>query len=98
MVSKRWFDGCRPRSSRTCWCKEARALHKDMLEFARKANRKAQETWKTGSKDGWIELTAAAEGRVPRRASSGIDAKIVQEFPQVKEMLDLVRRKANELR
>jgi hypothetical protein len=77
--------------------KEARDLHKDLLEFARNANKTAQDTWTNATKDGWIELTAAEKAAFRDRIS-GIDTKIVQEFPQVKETLDLVRRKANELR
>jgi TRAP-type C4-dicarboxylate transport system substrate-binding protein len=96
VVSKRWFDSLPP-ATQQALVKEARGLHKEMLEFTREANRKAQDVWKAGSKDGWIELTA--EQRAAFRARiEGIDAKIMQDFPQVKEMLELVRRKANELR
>ena len=96
VVSKRWFDSLAP-ATQQALVKEARALHKEMLEFTREANQKAQEVWKAGSKDGWIELTA--EQRAAFRARiEGIDAKIMQDFPQVKEMLELVRRKASDLR
>jgi len=96
VVSKRWFDAL-PAATQQALTREARALHKDMLEFAREANLKAQAAWKAGSKDGWIELTAD-ERAAFRARIEGIDTKIMQDFPQVKEMLELVRRKASALR
>ena len=70
VVSKRWFDCAAAGDAAERWCKEARALHKEMLEFTRAANQKAQETWKAGSKDGWIELTPEQRAAF-RRASKG---------------------------
>jgi TRAP-type transport system periplasmic protein len=96
VVSKRWFDGLPP-TTQQALVKEARGLHKDMLEFARGAHQRAEATWKANAKDGWIELTPEQRAAFRQRVE-GIDAKIVQEHPQVKEMLELVRRKAAQLR
>ena len=96
VVSKRWYDSLTPSVQQTL-TREARALHGEMLAFTREANQKAQETWKAGSKDGWIELTPAQRDAFRARIE-GIDAKIVQDFPAVKEMLELVRRKSSDLR
>jgi TRAP-type C4-dicarboxylate transport system substrate-binding protein len=96
VVSKRWFDAL-PQATQQTLVKEARALHPEMLEFARAADQKAQETWKAGAKDGWIELTPEQRNAFRQRIE-GIDGKITQDFPQVKDMLDLVRRKAAQLR
>ena len=96
MVSKRWFDSLPP-AQQQALVQESRALHKDLLEFVRKSVATSQETWKRETKDGWIELTPA-EKTAFRDRIIGIDDKIVQDYPQVKDMLALVRRKADALK
>lgn len=96
VVSKRWFDGL-PAAQQQVLVNEARALNNETLAVSKELLAKAQETWKAGSKDGWIELTPEQKAAFRARVE-GVDAKILQEHPQVKDMLTLVRARAAALR
>ena len=69
----------------------------ELLEVAKAANEKAIEAWKVGSKDGWIELTDAERAAFRTRIESA-DAQVVAKNPQVKDLLALLRQKAQSLK
>ncbi len=96
IINKRWLDGLPPNVRRAV-VEEGRALHAELLEVTKQANAAAEATWKERTKDGWIELTAT-ERAAFRSRLEGIDARIVQEHPSVKELIELLRRKSRELR
>lgn len=96
LVGKRWLESL-PANVQRAIVEEARALHPELLAVTKQANQAAEAAWKAGSKDGWIELTPEQRAAFRNRVE-GIDSKIVEQYPQVKEMLELVRRKAKELR
>ncbi len=96
IINKRWLEGQPPEIQRAV-VEEARALHAELLDFTKQANAAAEATWKAQTKDGWIDLTADQRA-VFRGRLDGIDAKIAQEYPTVKDLVDLLRSKSKTLR
>lgn len=96
LVSKRWFDRLPPDLQKAI-VEEGKAVQAELLDVAKAANEKAIEAWKTGSKDGWIELTDAERAAFRTRIESA-DAQVVAKNPQVKELLALLRQKAQSLK
>jgi tripartite ATP-independent transporter DctP family solute receptor len=95
-VSKKWFDGLPPDLQKIV-VEEGRAVHAELLEWGKDFNRAAVNLWKEKTKDGWIELTP--EQRAAFRARmEGVDGKVAQDVPGIKEWLDLLRAKAKALR
>ena len=95
-VNKRWLDGL-PASLKQVVLDEGRAIQAEILDVAKEKIGAAEAIWKQGSKDGWIELTA--EQRQAFRARlEGVDARVIQENPSVKDLVELLRRKSRELR
>jgi hypothetical protein len=76
---------------------EGRAVQAEMLEVAKEKVATAEATWKEQTKDGWLELTPEQRAAFRSRLE-GVDARIVQDHPSVKELVDLLRRKSRELR
>jgi TRAP-type C4-dicarboxylate transport system substrate-binding protein len=96
IINKKWLDGLPPEVRRAV-LEEGRAVHAELLEVTKQANASAEATWKSATKDGWIELTAEQRATFRSRLE-GIDARIAQEQPAVKELVDLLRKKSRELR
>lgn len=95
VVSKRWFDRL-PADMQKAIVEEGKAVQAELLDVSKQANDRAIEAWKTGSKDGWIELTEAERAAFRKRIES-TDAQVVAKHPQIKELLSLLRRKAQAL-
>jgi TRAP-type C4-dicarboxylate transport system substrate-binding protein len=96
VVSKRWFDGLPPNAQKAL-VEEGKAVHDELLAVSKQAHEKAIATWKAGSKDGWIELTDT-ERAAFRTRIGGTDAKVIEKHPQVKELLGLLRERAQALK
>jgi len=95
-VSKKWFDALPPDLQKIV-VEEGRAVHPEMLEWTKDFYKTAVNLWKEKTKDGWVELNP--EQRAAFRARmEGVDAKVAQEVPGIKEWLDLLRAKAKVLR
>ncbi len=95
-VSKKWFDGLPPDIQKIV-VEEGRAIHGELLAWAKDFYRGAVDVWKEKTKDGWIELTSEQRA-VFRARLEGVDARIAQDVPGIKEWLDLLRAKAKALR
>ena len=95
-VSKKWFDSL-PADLQHVMLEEARAIQPELLEWTKNFFRTAETVWKEKTKDGWIELTPEQRAAF-RQRFEGVDAKVAQEVPGLKEWLDLLRAKARALR
>jgi len=95
-VNKRWLDGL-PAAVKTAVLDEGRAIQPEILDVAKEKIAAAETTWKQGSKDGWLDLTAD-QRQAFRNRLEGVDARVIQENPAVKDLVELLRRKSKELR
>jgi TRAP-type transport system periplasmic protein len=95
-VNKRWLDAL-PANVRQVVLDEGRAIQAEILDVAKEKIAAAEATWKQGSKDGWIDLTAE-QRQAFRNRLEGVDARVIQENPAVKDLVELLRRKSKELR
>jgi TRAP-type C4-dicarboxylate transport system substrate-binding protein len=96
IINKKWLDAL-PASVQKAVIEEGRAVMPELLEVAKAATADAEATWKAQTRDGWIDLTADQRAAFRSRLE-GIDARIVQEHPTAKELIELLRRKSKELR
>jgi len=96
VVSKKWLDGLPPDLQKIV-VEEGRAVHAELLEWGKDFNRAAVNLWKEKTKDGWIELTSEQRAAF-RSRMEGVDARVAQDVPGIKEWLDLLRAKAKALR
>ncbi len=95
-VNKRWLDGLPP-AVKSALLDEGRAIQPEILDVAKEKIAAAETTWKQGSKDGWIDLSAD-QRQAFRNRLEGVDARVIQENPAVKDLVELLRRKSKELR
>ena len=95
-VNKRWLDALPPAVKQAA-LDEGRAIQPEILDVAKEKIAAAETTWKQGSKDGWIDLTAD-ERQAFRNRLEGVDSRVIQENPAVKELVELLRKKSRELR
>jgi TRAP-type C4-dicarboxylate transport system substrate-binding protein len=95
-VNKRWLDGLPPNVKQAV-LDEGRAIQAEILDVAKEKIAAAETTWKQGSKDGWIDLTAE-QRQAFRNRLEGVDARVIQENPTVKDLVELLRKKSKELK
>ena len=95
-VSRKWLDGL-PADIQRAVLEEGRAVHAELLDWTKNFYQAAVNVWKEKTKEGWVELTAEQHA-VFRERLEGVDAKVAQEIPAIKEWLDLLRAKAKTLR
>jgi TRAP-type C4-dicarboxylate transport system substrate-binding protein len=95
-VNKRWLDALPPAVKQAA-LDEGRAIQPEILDVAKEKIAAAETTWKQGSKDGWIDLTAD-ERQAFRNRLEGVDSRVIQENPAVKDLVEFLRRKSKELR
>ena len=95
-VNKRWLDALPPAVKQAA-LDEGRAIQPEILDVAKEKIAAAETTWKQGSKDGWIDLTPE-QRQAFRNRLEGVDARVIQENPAVKDLVELLRRKSKELR
>ena len=95
-INKKWLEGLPPNVQKAV-VEEGRAVQAELLEVAKQATADAEATWKAQTKDGWIDLTADQRAAFRHRLE-GIDGRIFQEHPAVKDLIELLRRKSRELR
>ena len=91
-VSKKWFDGLPP-DVRQAVLEEGRAVHAELLDWTKNFYQTAVNVWKEKAKDGWVDLTAEQRA-VFRQRLDGVDARVAQEVPGIKEWLDTLRASA----
>lgn len=96
LVNKRWLDGLPP-NVRKAVLDEARAVQPDLIEVSRQMEVNAVAAWKQAAPDGWTDLTPEQKNAFRARLE-GIDAKVLQENPGAREMVEFVRRKAQALK
>jgi TRAP-type C4-dicarboxylate transport system substrate-binding protein len=94
MVSKKWYDGL-PADLQKAVEEEGTAAQAELLPWTKNFYGEAVKVWKEKTKDGWIELTAEQRAAFHSRLE-GVDAKVAQEIPGVKEWLDLLRAKSKQ--
>jgi len=95
-VNKRWLDALPPAVKQAA-LDEGRAIQPEILDVAKEKIAAAENTWKQGSKDGWIDLSAE-ERQAFRNRLEGVDGRVIQENPAVKDLVELLRKKSRELR
>ena len=95
-VNKRWLDALPPAVKQAA-LDEGRAIQPEILDVAKEKIAAAETTWKQGSKDGWTDLSAD-ERQAFRNRLEGVDGRVVQENPAVKDLVELLRKKSRELR
>ena len=95
-ISKKWFDGL-PADFQRAVLKEAPAANAEILDWAKNFYQTAVTVWKEKAKDGWIDLTAEQRATF-RTRFEGVDAKVAEQVPGIKEWLDLLRARARALR
>jgi TRAP-type C4-dicarboxylate transport system substrate-binding protein len=96
IANKRWVDGLPPNVKQAV-LDEGRAVQAELLEVAKAKIAASEATWKAQTRDGWIELTAEQRAAFKSRLE-GVDARIVQDNPTVKDMVELLRKRTKELR
>ena len=96
LANKKWFESLPPNVQKALR-DEARAVQPELIEVSRQMEVNAVAAWKENTKDGWMELTPG-EKNAFRSRFEGVDAKVIQENPAAKEMIEFVRRKARELK
>ena len=96
LANKKWLESLPPNVQKAL-LEEARAVQPELIEVSRQMEVTAAATWKEHAKDGWMDLTPAQK-QAFRSRFEGIDAKVVQEHPAAKEMVEFVRRKARDLK
>jgi TRAP-type C4-dicarboxylate transport system substrate-binding protein len=94
-VSKRWFDGL-PADIQKIVVEETRAIQAEILAWGKDFNRAAVAIWKDKTKDGLVELTPEQRATF-RSRMEGVDVKVAQDVPGIKEWLDLLRARAKAL-
>ncbi len=93
-VSKKWYDGL-PADLQQVVVEEGRAVHAELLPWTKEFHNGAARVWKERASEGWIELTAEQRAAF-RQRMEGVDEKVAQEVPGVKEWLDLLRAKSKQ--
>ncbi len=93
-VSKKWYDGLPPDFQKAV-VEEGRADHIALLDWTKNFYNEAVQVWKEKTKDGWIELTAEQRAAF-RQRMEGVDEKVAQQVPGLKEWLDLLRAKSKQ--
>jgi len=91
-VSKKWFDAQPPEIQRAI-LEETRAVHAELLDWTKNFYQTAVNTWKEKTKEGWIELTADQRTAFQKQLE-GVDGKVAQEVPALREWLDFVCARA----
>lgn len=94
MVSKKWYDGLPPDLQQAV-VEEGRADHAELLAFAKNHFNQSATTWEEKTKDGLIELTPEQRAAF-RKRTEGVEEKVAEQFPVLKEWLELVRAKAKQ--
>jgi len=93
-VSKKWYDTL-PADLQKAVLEAGPAVHAELLDWAKNFYNEAVKLWKEKTKDGWIELTPEQRAAFHQRMQ-GVDEKVAQQLPGVKEWLDLLRAKAKQ--
>lgn len=95
-VNKKWLDGLPPNVKQAV-LDEGRAIQAEILGVAKEKITAAETIWRTQTKDGWIELTPE-QRQAFRNRLEGVDARVIQDNPTVKDLVDLLRAKSKELK
>jgi TRAP-type C4-dicarboxylate transport system substrate-binding protein len=95
-ISKKWFDGL-PADIQRAVLEEGQAVQAELLDWTKNFYQRMETVWKEKAKEGWIELTAEQQS-VFRKRLEGVDAKVAQEVPGLREWLDLLRARGRALK
>jgi len=95
-ISKKWFDGL-PADIQRAVLEEGQAVQAELLDWTKNFYQRMETIWKEKAKEGWIELTAEQKA-VFRQRLEGVDAKVAEQVPGMKEWLDLLRAKGRMLK
>jgi len=93
-VSKKWYDTL-PVDLQKAVVEVGPAVQREMLDWTKNFYNESVKVWKEKTKDGWIELTAEQRAAFRQRLQ-GVDEKVTQQLPGVKEWLDLLRAKSKQ--